>query len=385
MTRNCFICHSKLNSILITKWNITNIPDEQEIGFAPCGNCKLVIQTPTISPNSMFNYYESTATYINPGREGKPSQEKIHHVKRQLDLLSNTINLHYITSAFQIGCSDGYTLSKIKDLGVPYVSGVDPSNSSNIVARKLYDIETHIGVFEEFVSNQQFDLIVITHLLEHIYNPNEILQKCYAMLNNDGYILLEVPLFENHHKLPNGIFTLEHMNYFTEFSLKKLFSKFNFELLATEKTYHNIIYPVITMIFQKTKKSIEYNLDFEDEFIRYCNRDKNLWDSIKQKIKLSTIEFEKVYIWGAGIHTTQLLANTKIENFLTIEGVIDSSITKHNKKLGKYTIKNPEKDILENYTIIISSYASEREIYEYIKTNFNYKKIILLYEADEIK
>ncbi|RLA82931.1 MAG: hypothetical protein DRG78_05810 [Epsilonproteobacteria bacterium] len=382
MIRDCFICSSKIESN-VNIWNIPNIKGKRDIGFGYCELCKLVIQTPTIIPEEMFYYYENTATYINPGREGKPEIRKIDDVKRQLDFLQNIIDPSNISSAFQVGCSDGYTLSQVKSLGIDYINGIDPSINSNKLAKDLYNIETEIGVFENFNTSKKYDLIILTHLLEHIYNPNDTLEKCNYILNDNGHILIEVPLFENSTKFPIGMFTLEHLNYFTEESLQKLFRLNNLEILAIEKLYSNNLYPVITMVLKRNNHTKNFESSFKGAFEEYTNREIKLWANINQHIKDSTLLNENIYIWGAGIHTTQLLAYTNISKDLNIIGILDSSETKHNKKIGDFTILKPTKDIIEDKIIVISSYASEKEINNYIKNNFKYKKIILLYEGKD--
>ena len=379
MNRKCFICNGIVKNKLISSWNIPNISTVKEIGFGICPTCQVVLQTPTIDEKDMYLYYEDTATYINPTRGGKPSLHKVKDVKRQLDFLQNSIDIKSISNCFQIGCSDGYTLSQIKNLKIK-VDGIDPSTESHKLAKRLYEINTQVGVFEEYSITTKYDLIVITHILEHIYNPNDFLKKCNKMLNRGASILLEVPLFENNDRFPIGMFTLEHLNYFTEYSLKKLFSLNGLELISTEKLYYNNNYPVISMIFQKDKPiSLSY-VNFQDTFQKYVTEESLMWKTIEENILAQTQKDEKIYIWGGGIHTTQLLAYTNIESHVNIKGIIDSSVTKQNKLLGKYKIYPANSDIVENYTIIISSYASEKEIAKFIEKNYKYTKYIKLYK-----
>jgi SAM-dependent methyltransferase len=381
MDRKCFICNSKIKSSY-QLWEIPNIPKTQKIGFGFCQKCNLVIQTSTIKPKKMFAYYETTATYINPGREGKPSQNKIDDVKRQLDFLQNIVNINKIKSAFQIGCSDGYTLSRIKELKIGTISGIDPSEYSHNIAKKFYKINTEVGVFEKYKTKKVYDLIIMTHVLEHLYNPNKILKKCNKILSENGYLLFEVPLFEDYLKFPIGMFTLEHLNYFSEFSLRKLFALSNFEILAIEKLYFNNNYPVITIILQKQKKVTQIEKSPKLAFNKYLKLENKMWKKIENKIKEQLKKDTKVYIWGAGLHTTQLLANTEIKKHLKIQGIVDSSITKHGKKIGKYTISKPSNALLKNSIVVVSSYASEDEIARKIQSSYKVKKTFTLYEKE---
>lgn len=75
------------------------------------------------------------------------------------------------------------------------------------------------------------------------------------------------------------------------------------------------------------------------------------------------------FIWGAGIHTSQLLANTDLKSYLQIKGLLDSSPTKWGKNLGSMTCYSPDNvSFKKGDVILISSYASEQEIYDSLKS-----------------
>ena len=87
--------------------------------------------------------------------------------------------------------------------------------------------------------------------------------------------------------------------------------------------------------------------------------------SIEKRLRKRLNKESNVYIWGAGIHTSQFLANTDLRKWLLIEYLIDSSPTKWGKKIGDLECLPPEScDFKKGDSIIISSYASEEEIYD---------------------
>ena len=97
----------------------------------------------------------------------------------------------------------------------------------------------------------------------------------------------------------------------------------------------------------------------------YSERDKTSWKRIELKLKQKIKYGTAVYIWGAGIHTSQLLANTDLKSYLQIKGLLDSSPTKWGKNLGNMICYSPDNvDIKKGDVILISSYASEQEIYD---------------------
>ena len=100
---------------------------------------------------------------------------------------------------------------------------------------------------------------------------------------------------------------------------------------------------------------------------------------LEKKILSQLPENKSIYIYGAGIHTTQLLANTKINSYCDIIGLFDSSSTKWGKKIGEFECFNIDDVSLGvDDSILISSFAYEEEIYDFLTKNFN-NNIVRIY------
>ena len=215
MIRKSFLRDIKLEQISIQEWDLPAIGTHQ-IGFGICPESGLVMQSPSPTPNQVNTYYKETATYINPGRQGHPSTSKVKGLDRSINTTIDIIG-YVPKSVFQVGCSDGYTLKRFMNSGATITTGIDPSIASHDLAKKLYNIETIIGPFEDYNDkSNKYDLFILTHVLEHLFNPIDTLRKCNDMQNDDGWILIEVPLFERMDLFCPGMFSLEHLNYFSE-------------------------------------------------------------------------------------------------------------------------------------------------------------------------
>ncbi len=367
MKRKCFLCNVNTKTIIADKWDLPGL-DSCEIGFSICPECGLIIQSPSIDIDNMNKYYTDIATYINPGRKGKPSLNKIKDVKRLIRTLIDIIG-ELPRSAFQVGCSDGYTLYAFQQAGVFLTEGIDPGLKSHKVAKHLYNIETVIGTFEDFVPSNKYELIILTHILEHIYNPLAAMKKCSSMQKDGDWGLIEVPLFERTDKFPPGLLTFEHVNYFSESTLCRLLHFAGYVPHVIQKSFYNNEYPVITIIARKgDSQKIELSSDYNRAYnvlTSYSEREKTNWKRIELKLKQKIEYGTAVYIWGAGIHTSQLLANTDLKSYLQIQGLLDSSPTKWGINLGSMTCYSLDNvSFKKGDVILISSYASEQEIYD---------------------
>lgn len=372
----CIVDGGNLESVMSYRWDVLGI-GKRDIGFKCCKKCGMVIQYPKLTFSEMNEYYSNNANYGDFfGTKYKVSERKEKNVDT---LIKHIDSLGKINNVFQVGCSDGYTLSRINKLGIKDVFGIDPSVNNHLIAEKMFSIKTEISTIEEYIFNKKYDCIVLTHILEHLYDPNICLSKCYQTQKKNDYIVVEVPLLDRFDELPPGYFTLEHINYFTEKSIVELLQAHNYCPKLIEKRYSDEIYPVIFVIAQKKEDGLKRSsLDpFE-----YFELDKHMWSDAEEHILKQISADEAIYIYGAGLHTSQLLANTCIGDVLNISGYLDSSPTKWNKSLaGKKCSAFEDIDYQEEY-ILISSYASENVIYKYLVEKFkvNREKIVRIYK-----
>ncbi len=57
------------------------------------------------------------------------------------------------------------------------------------------------SLFEEYEPAKKFDTIIMSHVLEHIYNPVELLKRIKGWLADDGIFILGVPNAKSFHRL----------------------------------------------------------------------------------------------------------------------------------------------------------------------------------------
>jgi hypothetical protein len=225
--------------------------------------------------------------------------------------------------------------------------------------------------------------MILTHVIEHIYDPLSVLKNLNSKLKDNGHLLIEVPLWESLESQPMGVLTFEHLNYFSELTLQNLLNLAGFESVYIEKIYDVNRYPVICVVAIKNQ-DIALNDKFCSEskilLDLYIKKERNFWSDVKEKI-LSKVNLEMpTYIYGSGIHTSQLLGNTNIQDQINLKGFFDTSESKQGKALLDLIILKPELEVLEPGTnVLISSFASEKFIYEFILSVRNDLNIVKIY------
>lgn len=93
-----------------------------------------------------------------------------------------------------IGC--GYDASLLRSLSPQIASGVGVDVSISTSAKLVPGLtffEQPIAQAMGNLATRQFDVILLISVLEHLWNPEEILRGCYALLRPKGTVVINVP------------------------------------------------------------------------------------------------------------------------------------------------------------------------------------------------
>jgi SAM-dependent methyltransferase len=190
---HCALCKGPDRDIVQTQ-SLALLNREQpcEIQFSVCRTCGHLQQWPPVTPELMAHHYQSVAAYELFGdsaqlREAAPSR----HAGRFLSLVSD-IGLAP-GRAYEVGCASGEMLNQFRKRGWS-VSGCDLSPSAIGQARSVFGIDADLGGEESVITRQtDLDLILVCHVLEHLYDPPAALARFHAALAPHGHLVLEVP------------------------------------------------------------------------------------------------------------------------------------------------------------------------------------------------
>ncbi|MFT5048766.1 MAG: hypothetical protein ACI8QZ_000153 [Chlamydiales bacterium] len=369
MKRTCCLCGSACETLRQARWNLPHL-DSQMVGFGLCNACGLVQQTSSVTPEDMTRYYRESAVYTNPGRAGRPSAGKVRGVRQALSMVEECVG-RPASSVFQVGCSDGYTLSCFQEAGASSVGGVDPSAASCEHARASYGIETIVGTAEEIEFPRGVEMWILTHVLEHLYDPLGVMRRIRAAQEPSDWVLVEVPLFEQVHRFPPSYLTFEHLSYFGEASLLELLGRAGYVAEQVQKCFSEDLYPIIRVLARASDgASAAVGRGKHDipgsraGLLAHLEHERSSWSGVEGVVKAALEPGARAWLWGAGIHSSQMLAYTELDSHLDIQGLLDSSPIRHGQKFGAYGIHNPmSTDLRDGAAIVISSHAAETEIW----------------------
>lgn len=73
------------------------------------------------------------------------------------------------------------------------IKGFDIDPKSVEIARSR-GLDVNLGSFETLSQvSDCFEVITVSHVIEHVYNPKELLANCYRLLKPGGYFWIETP------------------------------------------------------------------------------------------------------------------------------------------------------------------------------------------------
>jgi SAM-dependent methyltransferase len=231
-------------------------------------------------------------------------------------------------------------------------------------------------------SRENLDLILACHVLEHLYDPPAALARFHAALAPDGYLVLEVPCAVAPELLPPGWFTFEHLHYYQPTILENLLRGAGFEPVESRIELNVQHYPVIAVAARKRSERLADTADLEPSAgIRlartYAACDEALWAATCERLKRIR---HPVILYGAGIHTSQLLDRTDLAPYVI--AIADRDPKKWGQMLAGKPVISPAELFAHTQPtpVIISSYVSEKQIVDaLLKGGIAASRIIPLY------
>jgi SAM-dependent methyltransferase len=92
----------------------------------------------------------------------------------------------------EIGCGNGERLTFLKELGWN-TYGVEPDPKAAAMARSRGLTVTEVILNDSLFVAESFDAIVMSHVIEHLNNPLEVIRICHKLLRPGGLLVMLTP------------------------------------------------------------------------------------------------------------------------------------------------------------------------------------------------
>lgn len=228
----CIICKNKLDLLVLI--------EHRNFCIIKCRNCGLIYQDYPEKQNQKSNIYNSLYS-------DSPHQDFISHrfdtiVRKQI--YNDIEKIHKSPGLMlDIGCSFGQTMVFFNNKGWRTI-GIDVCKVS-IKWAKAHGLNCLLTSIKDYNPAQKFDVIIMSHVLEHLDNPIAALKRIKKWLKPDGIIHIRVPNIESK-LLRYNIFFLgelkpyEHLYYFSAGTINLLLEKIGLKCSVTTRYKHGI-------------------------------------------------------------------------------------------------------------------------------------------------
>ncbi len=208
------------------------IRDFPEVGLNKCLNCGITVHEQDL---------RSSVDYENGSmHEWKFVGEKeldvpLEDTQRRLNAIVELSKTYKIKKILDFGSGRGQMLTTLS--GDFDVIGLEPEKTARLESQELgYTVYSDFSEIRS--SGLNFQAVVMFHVIEHLYNPRQILEEIYASLPAGGVLIIETPnaddallnLYGNLH-FANFTYWSHHPVLYTHYALEEIVNSAGFRTI----------------------------------------------------------------------------------------------------------------------------------------------------------
>ena len=148
----------------------------------------------------------------------------------------------------EVGCGNGCFAEVMKKQNSAEVWGIELMENEAAVAAETLD-KVYAGEVEKFIGElpeNYFDAIYFNDVIEHLYNPYQVIEQLKSKLTANGVIISSIPniryhsafrmfLFNKDWKYDEyGIMDFTHIRFFTKKSIVRMYEAAGFDIVKHE-------------------------------------------------------------------------------------------------------------------------------------------------------
>lgn len=336
-----------------------------------CPNCGFVrIETKLNDEDIVRHYSEfslySTLSGVGVGGSSTEDNKRYEHY-------ASVLIKHGLTKGrlADIGCSKGGFIQ--------YMSHKEPEIDCIGIDCDLKSLEflkdsgcdvLEGSVFSLPLARAEIDTLTYFHVLEHIYDIDQVVIEASRVLKDNGTLIVEVPDAERYFEEKNYVGPMfwlgmkEHVNHFTCSSLVRFLKKAGFNIqdviranlpMKGEKNYPSLL----LVAKKKSDTSIlvqQFSKTFECNFINEIEKIKRFSSKLAEHCDIETINF-----WGIGLEFFTVYAY--LSPMIDIKNIrlMDNNIIKQKGFVDGIVIENPS-IVSKTGILLCCSYMVEKDI-----------------------
>ena len=245
---SCALCHDNNFKLISEK----DSKSKGELIVCFCNSCSMVSQNPIPTEHQVEQYY---ATEYRQDYK-QVFEPKLKHIYRAGNLALDRLGFltkNNVASGklLDVGAGGGEFTYVSSQLGFDS-TGIEPNIGYSNYAKDQYQANVKTGQLADV--DGKFDVITMFHVMEHIPDPIKTFKKLYDLLNEDGFLFIEVPNIESFSQSPGNTFFKAHIHYFSAVTLIACASQY-FVSADLDNSGNNI-----SILFNRRSSSKDFEL-----------------------------------------------------------------------------------------------------------------------------
>ena len=231
----CPVCKAKtfINHIICKDYSVS----QESFALTKCTNCGFIFTNPRPDKSVIQNYYESE-DYISHTDKGNNLTNTLYKTVRYFTLSSKLNILNKLSkrkTLLDYGCGTGDFL-KYCQSNHWNVTGIEINTKALKIAREKVGA-TIFSDLKDIDKTEQFDIITLWHVLEHIHDLKKVFKKLKSKLSKSGHLIIALP---NHESLDQQIYkehwaaydVPRHLYHFNKLTFNTLASKMDMKVVS---------------------------------------------------------------------------------------------------------------------------------------------------------
>jgi 2-polyprenyl-3-methyl-5-hydroxy-6-metoxy-1,4-benzoquinol methylase len=168
----------------------------QRVQVARCTDCEVLYTSPMVHFSDEFQRSLYNIDYFESA-EGVLDLKNMKEKENILDIVARNSGPLAGRTLLDVGCGTGEYLKAASDRGMQ-VTGIDVDQSlADYIGRK-YGHRVVTGLFgDDTFPAESFDVIVLSHVVEHLQEPAPLLRSIHRALKPDGLFVMCTPNFDS--------------------------------------------------------------------------------------------------------------------------------------------------------------------------------------------
>jgi len=331
-----------------------------------CSRCGFVYADPAATQHDYDRFYSDWSKYddaatatgsaVSPFDAARLKQTAAD-IARALPSKAATI--------LDAGCATGGLLTALQEFGFSGVSGLDPSARCAEACRDR-GFEAYVGSIGAAPAHMpKFDCLVLSHVLEHVYDIPAFFTAARRLLAPGGYLYIETPdasQYSRYMYAPLQEFNTEHINHFSRTALANTAQRYGFRPVLLEQkvfpTSKSTEYPAVFGVFQDIGHANADRCTRDDQIATqietYIHRSNQLMRSIEANLARQIAPGTQLIVWGAGQLSMKLLTLPVLQKS-TIVQFVDNNPVLRGKRLAGAPIVAPSAIAVSKAPIVIAT------------------------------